>query len=186
VLGVTFALRPGGGPQIAYKELDDALAARGHVGSTRTLSVVAGTVRALRAKKSMVIDAADPNRRSAGSFFTNPILDGAAFDALAARAIAAGVVTAAAEVPRFEAGEGRRKVPAAWLIERAGFTKGLRRGAVGISSAHALALVHHGGGTAAALLALAHEIQEGVRARFGVALDREPIILGAAPAASAS
>jgi len=185
VLGVTFALRPAGAPRIAYKELDDALAARGIAGRARSLAMVADTVRALRAKKSMVIDPADPNRRSAGSFFTNPLLDGAAFDALAARAVAAGVVTAADEVPRFDAGDGRRKVPAAWLIERAGFTKGLRRGAVGISSAHALALVHHGGGTTAALLALAQEIEDGVRARFGVALEREPIVLGAAPAARA-
>jgi len=179
VLGVTFALRPGGAPRIAYRELEDALAAQGIVGDARSPAVVAAVVRALRAKKSMVLDPADPNRRSVGSFFTNPIVDGEAFDALAARAVAAGVVTTPAEVPRFDAGDGRRKVPAAWLIERAGFTKGLRRGAVGISSAHALALVHHGGGTTAALLALAQEIQDGVRARFGVSLEREPIVLGA-------
>ncbi|HEY8922856.1 MAG TPA: UDP-N-acetylmuramate dehydrogenase [Polyangia bacterium] len=185
VLGVTFELRPGGAPRIAYRELEDALVAQGLEGEARSPAIVARTVRALRARKSMVLDPADPNRRSVGSFFTNPIVDGAAFEALAARAVAAGVVTTAAEVPRFEAGEGRRKVPAAWLIERAGFTKSLRRGAVGISSAHALALVHHGGGTTAALLALAQEIQDGVRARFGVTLEREPIVLGAArPAAS--
>jgi len=182
VLGVTFGLRPGGAPRIAYQELEDTLASRGIVGDRRSPAVVAETVRALRAKKSMVLDPADPNRRSVGSFFTNPVVDGASFDALAARAVAAGLVATPAEVPRFEAGEGRRKVPAAWLIERAGFTKGLRRGAVGISSAHALALVHHGGGTTAALLALAQEIQDGVRARFGVALEREPIVLGAASA----
>ena len=184
VLEVTFGLRPGGAPRIAYKELEDALAAGEIVGSARSLPVVADTVRALRARKSMVIDPGDPNRRSVGSFFTNPLLDRASFDALAARAVAAGVVPAATEVPRFEAGDGRRKVPAAWLIERAGFTKGLRRGAVGISSAHALALVHHGGGTTAALLALAQEIEDGVRARFGVSLEREPIVLGATNVAS--
>jgi UDP-N-acetylmuramate dehydrogenase len=101
-----------------------------------------------------------------------------AFDALAARTVAAGVVARPEEVPRFETGGGRLKIPAAWLIERAGFTKGLRRGPVGISSAHALALVHHGGGTTDALLALAQEIRDAVRARFGVILEREPVLIG--------
>jgi UDP-N-acetylmuramate dehydrogenase len=78
--------------------------------------------------------------------------------------------------------DGRAKIPAAWLIERAGFAKGLRRGAVGISSAHALALVHHGGGSTRALVALANEIGEAVLARFGVALGQEPIFIGPAAA----
>jgi UDP-N-acetylmuramate dehydrogenase len=126
----------------------------------------------------MVIDPSDPNRRSVGSFFTNPVLDAAAFAALAARATAAGVVTTPSDVPCHAAPDGKVKVPAAWLIERAGFTKGLRRGPVGISSAHALSLVHHGGGTTAALRALAEEIRAAVDARFGVTLTEEPITLG--------
>ena len=77
-------------------------------------------------------------------------------------------------MPRWPAGDGRVKLSAGWLIERAGIGQGLRRGAVGVSSAHALALVHHGGGTTAALLALAREVPEAVRARFGVALVPEP------------
>lgn len=174
VLGVTFALRPGGAPSVRYRELAEALAAD----HRPSLATVSATVRALRRKKSMVIDPADPNRRSVGSFFTNPVLDSAAFAALGERAVAAGVVADVAEIPRFATPDAKVKVPAAWLIERAGFTKGLRRGAVGISSAHALALVHHGGGTTAALRALADEICAGVQARFGVTLSAEPISLG--------
>ena len=184
VLGVTFALRPGGAPTVAYKELEDALVAQGIVGEARTVAAVGRTVRALRAKKSMILDPDDPNHRSVGSFFTNPVLAEKAFEALAARAVTAGVVTSPDRVPRFDLGSGRRKVPAAWRIERAGFPKGLRRGAVGISSVHALALVHHGGGTTHALLALCTEIQTGVHARFGVSLEREPIFLGAGPPGS--
>jgi len=174
VLGVAFALRPGGPPSVRYRELSDALAAD----PPPSLATVSATVRALRRKKSMVIDPSDPNRRSVGSFFTNPVLDAAAFAALAARATAAGVVTTPSDVPCHAAPDGKVKVPAAWLIERAGFTKGLRRGPVGISSAHALSLVHHGGGTTAALRALAEEIRAAVDARFGVTLTEEPITLG--------
>ena len=174
ILGVTFALRPGGAPTLRYRELGDVLAGE----SQPALSTVSATVRALRRKKSMVIDASDPNRRSVGSFFTNPVLDAAAFQALGARAVAVGVVKAAADVPCFAAADDKVKVPAAWLIERAGFAKGMRRGPVGISSAHALALVHHGGGMTAALRELAEEIRAGVEARFGVKLTEEPIYLG--------
>lgn len=174
VLGVTFALRPDGAPSVRYRELVEALPE-----PHPSLVAVSATVRALRRKKSMVLDPDDPNRRSVGSFFTNPVLDAAALAALGARAVAAGVVAAAAEVPRFASVDGNLKIPAAWLIERSGFTKGLRRGPVGISSAHALALVHHGGGTTAALRALADEIRAGVAARFGVTLSEEPIFLGA-------
>jgi UDP-N-acetylmuramate dehydrogenase len=175
VLAVTFALRPGGQPGLRYRELQDALAGTG----TPSLAVVASTVRALRRRKSMLLDVRDPNHRSVGSFFTNAVLNAPAFAALTGRAVTEGVVASADDVPRFATDDGRFKVPAAWLIERSGFTKGLRRGPVGISSAHALALVHHGGGTTAQLLALADEIRAGVVARFGVTLAREPVLLDA-------
>jgi UDP-N-acetylmuramate dehydrogenase len=173
VLGVTFALRPGGAPTLRYRELGDALAGR-----TPTLSDTRAAVLALRARKSMVIDPADPNRRSAGSFFTNPIVDASFADDLAARVAAEGGVAAPTEVPRWPAGPGRVKLSAGWLIEHAGITKGLRRGAVGVSTRHALALVHHGGGTTAELCALARDIRAAVAARFGVTLETEPVFVG--------
>jgi UDP-N-acetylmuramate dehydrogenase len=178
VLGVTFALRPGGAATVRYRELALALAPAAAGAAGPTLEEVRRTVLRLRRSKSMVIDPADPNRRSAGSFFTNPILATAEADRLVARLVAEGLVSEAAEVPRFAAGDGRVKLSAGWLIERAGFTKGLRRGAVGISSRHALALVHHGGGTTAALLALADEVRGAVARRFGVALVPEPVLVG--------
>ena len=176
VLRVTYALRPDAAPTIRYAELARALA-----GASPDLATVRSTVLALRRKKSMVIDPADPNRRSVGSFFTNPIVPAPQAEQLAARALAEGLVSDPAEVPRYPAGSGQTKLAAGWLIERAGFARGLARGPVGISSAHALALVHHGGGRSADLLALAREIRAGVEARFGIRLVPEPVILSARP-----
>lgn len=171
VLEVTFRLTKGGAPRIAYAELTRAMQDR-----EPTLSAVRTTVLALRRSKSMVIEPSDPNRRSAGSFFTNPIVSEASADAVAERAIASGVIAAPGEMPRWAQADGRVKLAAGWLIERAGITKGLRRGNVGVSSAHALALIHHGGGKTAELLALAEHIEEAVRERWGVALRREPVL----------
>ena len=170
VLGVTLGLRPGVPPTLRYRELGDALA-----GARPSLADARATVLALRARKSMLVIPGDPNRHSAGSFFMNPILETAAADAVAARA---GGETAG--MPRWPVGDGRVKLSAGWLIERAGFGRGTRRGPVGISSAHALALVHHGGGTTAALLALAQEVAGTVEARFGVTLVPEPTFVGVA------
>jgi UDP-N-acetylmuramate dehydrogenase len=128
----------------------------------------------------MVIDPADPNRRSAGSFFMNPIVPRAQAEALIARLIASGVVSDPAQVPRFPAPDGNDgvKLSAGWLIERAGIHKGLRAGPVGVSSNHALALVHHGGGTTADLLALASRVRRAVVDQFGITLSLEPVLLG--------
>jgi UDP-N-acetylmuramate dehydrogenase len=177
VLAVCFALRPGGAPTVRYAELARALAGA----AAPDLAAVRATVLTLRRAKSMVIDPADPNRRSAGSFFTNPIVPAAQADQLAERAVEQGLITTPAELPRFPAPAGQVKLPAAWLIERAGFRKGLVRGPVGLSTAHALALVHLGGGRSADLLALAREIRAGVQQRFGVTLAPEPVVLGARP-----
>jgi UDP-N-acetylmuramate dehydrogenase len=168
VLAVTFALRPGGAPTLRYPEIAQALAGR-----APTLADTRATVLAVRRRKSMVIDPADPNRRSAGSFFTNPVVPAALATAVVERALAAGVVKDAAEVPRYPA------AAAGWLVERAGITKGLRHGPVGVSSNHALALVHHGGGSTADLLAFARHVRATVHERFGVWLVPEPVILGA-------
>ena len=127
----------------------------------------------------MVLDAGDVNRRSAGSFFTNPVVDAERRRfASRERAVADGVVAAAADVPRWPAGPGRVKLSAGWLIEHAGVAKGIRRGAVGVSTRHALALVHHGGGTTAELVALARDVRDAVAARFGVTLAPEPVFVG--------
>ena len=179
VLGVSFALRPGGAPTVRYAELAAALAANP---AAPSLAEVRATVLQLRRRKSMVIAADDPNRRSVGSFFTNPVLDPTGVDVVVARALAAGVIDDPAKLPRYPAGDGRLKLAAGWLIERSGMTKGLRRGPVGISSNHALALIHHGGGRTADLLALAREVRAAVHDRFGVWLVPEPVILGAPPA----
>lgn len=172
VTQVTFALREGP-PTLRYPELQRAVIGE----SAPTLSSVRATVIALRAAKSMVIDPADPNRRSAGSFFTNPVVAARQADEVARRAVLAGVIAAATDMPRYPEGD-EVKLSAGWLIERSGMAKGTRRGNVGISSKHALALVHHGGGSAHELLALAREVVDAVLDRFGVRLRPEPVLLG--------
>jgi UDP-N-acetylmuramate dehydrogenase len=174
VLAVTFALRPGGPPTLRYRELADALAGA----AQPTLAETRATVLALRRKKSMLIVDGDPNRRSVGSFFTNPIVSAAQADDVAARAVAMGAVAAAGDMPRWPAPGGAVKLSAGWLIEHAGIRKGHRRGAVGISTAHALALVHHGGGSTAALLELAREVGDAVHAQFAMTLLPEPTMIG--------
>lgn len=173
---VTFRLRRNGEPAVRYPEL------RKHIETTRpsgpaeqagpTLATVRNAVIALRKTKSMVIDPGDPNSRSVGSFFMNPVMPREQFQELQRRWTAGGNSSL---IPEFPAGAGI-KVPAAWLVEHAGFPRGYARGGVGISSNHALALVNRGG-TAAGLLALAADIQAAVQERFGVRLDREPVVV---------
>ncbi len=146
---------------IRYAELANALGIR--EGERAPLKTVRETVIALRRGKGMVVDPADPESRSAGSFFTNPIVD----------AQLAGRIGG----PQWPQPDGRVKLSAAWLIEHAGFAKGDTRGRVGISRKHALALVNRGGATASELLALAREIQDRVREVHGVALCPEPVIV---------
>jgi UDP-N-acetylmuramate dehydrogenase len=143
---------------------DDALEVE--PGATAALDEVRAAVLALRRGKGMVIDAADPDTVSAGSFFMNPILDPHAYARLDPAP------------PAFPQPDGRIKTSAAWLIERSGFRKGYARGRVAISSKHALALVNRGGATTQELVALAREIAAGVRRRFGVQLQPEPTIVG--------
>jgi UDP-N-acetylmuramate dehydrogenase len=134
-------------------------------------------VLAIRGRKGMVVRPDDPDSRSAGSFFTNPILDAGQL----AHVEAAAAARALGPVPRFEAGGGLVKVPAAWLIERSGFTKGYGQpGGAHVSAKHTLALVNGGAATTSDLLALAREIVAGVCREFGVTLEPEPILVGAA------
>ncbi|MFY1634421.1 UDP-N-acetylmuramate dehydrogenase [Solwaraspora sp. WMMB335] len=129
----------------------------------------------LRAGKGMVLDTTDPDTRSVGSFFTNPVLDVAAAERLRTRTGASGVGEPAA----WPGPDGSLKVSAAWLIDRAGFAKGYPGPdtPVGISGKHTLALTHRGGGSTAALLELAGTIRDGVRQRFGVTLRPEPVLV---------
>lgn len=174
VLGVTFRLRPGGAPALRYAELARAFEGR----PEPSLADARATVIALRRAKSMVLDASDPNRRSAGSFFTNPTV--AAGDARRVREAAAllhGAAVADA-MPAFPAEGGRVKLSAAWLIERAGLAKGYGEGPVGLSTHHTLAIVNRGGATARQVAAFARQVRDRVDERFGVRLEPEPVLLG--------
>ena len=162
VLAVTYRLDDEPlGREIRYPELARALGVE--VGERVPVGEVRDAVLALRRGKGMVLDPADPDTRSAGSFFTNPL-------------VAPGDVPAGA--PSYPDPDGRVKVPAAWLIEQAGFTKGAFDGPVGISSKHTLALVNRGGGTTADLLRVARAVRDGVQERFGIELVPEPVIVG--------
>jgi UDP-N-acetylmuramate dehydrogenase len=148
---------------IRYAELARTLGVA--VGDRVPTAVAREAVLDLRRGKGMVLDPADHDTWSAGSFFTNPVLSEAPPGA-----------------PTWPAGPGRVKVSAAWLIERSGFRRGHTGpgGRVALSSRHVLALTHRGGGTTADLLALAAEVRDGVRARFGVSLTPEPALVGCA------
>ena len=180
VLAVTFRLSRGPlSAPIRYPELATTLGVA--PGERVPLGEARSAVLELRARKGMVLDAGDPDTRSAGSFFTNPVLSAGEFAAVVERARSTcGPDT---RVPRFPAGDGEVKVPAAWLIERAGFAKGYRpaagpAGSARISSKHTLALINPGDATAAGLLALAREICDGVQSTFGVPLVIEPVLVG--------
>ncbi len=174
VLAVTFGLKPGAAPVLRYPELRKELGA----GAAPDLARVRETVLALRRGKSMLLEAGDENRRSAGSFFLNPVLEAARAAEVVRRALQTGAADRAEEVPRWTDEAGRVKLAAAWLIEKSGFARGHRAGPVGISSRHALALVHHGGGSTAELLALGRQIRDAVLEKFGVRLHPEPAFLG--------
>jgi UDP-N-acetylmuramate dehydrogenase len=164
VLAVTYELERGGKPTIAYKDLRD------HFGSHQpTLSEARDAVLAIRRSKSMVIDPDDPNRRSAGSFFKNPIVSKERFNQIAAEF---------GSVPHFPASDGLVKIPAAWLIERSGFVKGYVCGNAGISTNHTLAVINRGGATADEIIKLKSDIQSAVQSKFEILLQPEPVFVG--------
>jgi UDP-N-acetylmuramate dehydrogenase len=164
---VDFALRPDGAPMLAYAELRRHFAAgEGRPG----LREVREAVRSIRAGKGMLIVEGDPDSRSAGSFFKNPVVPEEKLDR-----IAQAWDVSRDSIPHYPAGPGRVKLPAAWLVEQAGFHKGYALGAAGISSRHALALVNRGGATASEVAALRDCIVEAVERRFGVVLEPEPV-----------
>jgi len=175
VTRVRFQLRPGGEPTLKYADLrvrfgkGKSLDAKGAEGAKfreggPSLAEVAAAVREIRLGKGMLIVPGDADARSAGSFFKNPIVTVEAAERIPG-------------VPRWGAGEGLVKLPAAWLLEQAGFVKGYGSGRVRISSRHTLALTNRGGATFADVVAMQEEIVAGVFARFGVKLEREPVVL---------
>jgi len=168
VTQVLFRLRAGGAATLKYAELKERVGSD----STKSLSDVAGIVREIRRGKGMLLVEGDPENHTAGSFFKNPVVE---VEMLAPVAMAAGV--AVDKVPHWSIGKGRVKLPAAWLLERAGFVKGWGEGAVGISSRHTLALVNRGGATFEDLVQVKCEIVEGVWEKFGIRLEREPVVM---------
>ncbi len=176
VLRVRFALEDAGGLSAPLKYAETARALGVEVGDRVPLDIARKTVLALRAGKGMVLDPDDHDTWSAGSFFTNPILTEAEHAAFLERVRdRLGPDTAP---PAFPAGDGLVKTSAAWLIDRAGFTKGYGSGPARISTKHTLALTNRGEATTEDLLALAREVRDGVHAAFGITLVNEPVTVG--------
>ncbi|MBV9340955.1 MAG: UDP-N-acetylmuramate dehydrogenase [Acidobacteria bacterium] len=170
ILRVTYELFPAARPDLRYVDLERYFAG----GERRpTLLDVRMAIREIRAAKGMLITAGDPDSRSAGSFFKNPILAEAQYVELERRAAESNL-----QVPNYPALARQKKVSAAWLVENSGFTKGYRRGRASISTKHALAIVNRGGATAAEILALRDEIQLRVNEIWGIRLEPEPVFVG--------
>ena len=171
VLSVCYRLRPNGRAAVRYADVEKDLAARGV--ATPSLADVRASVIAIRRSKSMVLDSQDENRRSCGSFFTNPIIPSAELAAVKSRA-------GDPSMPRWPLPGGQVKLSAAWLIERAGYARGHADGPVGLSTRHALAIVAHDGARACDVVAFARRVQAAVAERFGVRLTPEPVFWGVA------
>nr|WP_037575238.1 UDP-N-acetylmuramate dehydrogenase [Phaeacidiphilus oryzae] len=178
VLRVRFSLADADGlsAPVRYAELARTLGVE--PGERAPLAAVRDAVLKLRAGKGMVLDPEDHDTWSAGSFFTNPILTEAEFEAFRARVH--DRLGPDAEPPAYPAEGGRTKTSAAWLIDRSGFTKGYGTGPARISSKHTLALTNRGSATTADLLALAREVRAGVQEAFGVRLTNEPVLVDTA------
>lgn len=164
VVSVTFRLRRNGPATVKYPELRKYLEER--EGALENLQSVRDAVVAIRKRKGMVLDPTDPDTRSDGSFFMNPIISREKFETLAGHAM-----------PNYPSG-GEVKLSAAWLIEHAGFHKGFVHGNVGLSSKHTLAVINRGGGTAREVVELVRMVQAGVRDKFDLEIHPEPIFVG--------
>jgi UDP-N-acetylmuramate dehydrogenase len=163
VTAVTFRLEPGGAPKIVYKDLRICFG-----DSEPTLAEVRAAVRRIRGEKGMLVRQGGPDSRSAGSFFKNPVVAIAHFELLRKRF---------EDLPGFPSDDGSVKIPAAWLIERAGFEKGYRRGRAGLSTRHTLALTNRGNAIAAEIRELEDLIRRRVHGVFGVELAVEPVLV---------
>ncbi|HXJ85542.1 MAG TPA: UDP-N-acetylmuramate dehydrogenase [Candidatus Binatia bacterium] len=170
ILRVTYALTPGGEPYVQYSDLKRHF--EGH-GSPASLAETREAVRHIRARKGMLIVEGDPDCRSAGSFFKNPVLSEEQHEALKKRAEAKKLA-----IPTYPALEKNHKVSAAWLVEHSGFARGFALGRAGISTKHALAIVNRGDATAAEVIALKDQIQQHVEDLWNVRLEPEPVFVG--------
>lgn len=171
---VSYRLKVGGAPAIRYPELQRHLAERGLNNSTS--ADVRESVLSIRRRKAMVIDARDPDSRSVGSFFVNPTLTHEQFDLVKSQA--ASFIRSGEEIPSYPTDDNRVKLSAAWLIERAGISRGYVHGNVGTSTKHALAIINRGGGTASEVVELKERIQSRVLDAFGITLAPEPVFVG--------
>ncbi len=177
IVRVSYKLAPDGEPKIEYRDLREYFArnsspARNGLGR-QSLRDVREAVRVVRRSKAMLLVEGDEDARSAGSFFKNPVVTAEEYERLQHVAEARGL-----RIPSYPALQQAHKVPAAWLVEQAGFHKGYTRGPVGISGKHALAIVNRGGATAADVIALKNEIQAAVCDQFGIELQPEPVFVG--------
>jgi UDP-N-acetylmuramate dehydrogenase len=172
---VEYALKLGAAPSLEYRDVKQYFTERG--ASQPTLAETADAVRIIRARKGMVLAGDDPDSRSAGSFFKNPVVDRSAVAALAQTA-----GCPAEKVPQYPAGAGhdatKVKLSAAWLIELAGFRKGHALGRASLSTKHVLAITNRGGATAAEIAALRDAVIARVLERTGIRLEQEPVLLG--------
>lgn len=175
VTAVTYALKPHGEPAIRYPDLKNFFS---NVSTKPSLRLAREAVRSIRARKAMLLTPDDPDCRSAGSFFKNPVITLEHLRRIETESKGKGLIGEGEVVPHFPAVDGKVKAPAAWLIERAGFQRGYQKGRVSISSKHTLALVNRGGATAREVLDLAQEIQQRVSEQFGITLAPEPVFIG--------
>lgn len=170
ILRVSYALAPNAKPKLHYADLQKYFSGRE---SPPSLSEAREAVVAIRAAKGMLISPGDPDSRSAGSFFKNPVLSPVEFDALTRKASARNL-----QIPSYPALSQRHKISAAWLVENSGFSKGYAKGSVSISSKHALAIVNRGNATADEVVALKNEVQDAVQGLWDIRLQPEPVLVG--------
>ena len=163
---VAFRLKSGAAPTVTYPDVVDYVTQQ-NIQCPRVQHVREAVLH-IRRRKGMVLDAADSDTRSVGSFFMNPV-------------VARTTLARIAPAPHYLMDNDSVKIPAAWLIEQSGFARGHIDGAVGLSTKHPLAIVNRGGATARDVLRLAHRIKLSVRERFDVNLRPEPVFVGFSP-----
>lgn len=173
VLSVTFVLQQNGAAKILYRDLQNYFKDK-----KPNLQETRRAVIAIRAAKSMVIENADENSKSVGSFFKNPIVSREKFEQIKNKAKNLKIIEEAENIPNYQVDDQSVKIPAAWLIEKSGFHKGFKFGNVGISTKHTLAIVNLGNASAKDVLKLKEEIQNNVKQKFDIQLMPEPVFIG--------